>query len=132
MLRRAARHRRVRWVRGDALRLPLRDRGFDAAVCTEAFHWFPDPDAALREFHRVLVPGGRLLLALVNPPFELLGAVARAGSRLLGEPLRWPTRAELRTRVEAVGFRVDAQTRVLRFVAPLSFPTFVTSASRPD
>jgi ubiquinone/menaquinone biosynthesis C-methylase UbiE len=132
MLRRAARHRRLRCVQGDALRLPLRDQSFDALVCTEAFHWFPDPEAALGEFRRVLAPRGRLLLALVNPPFAVLGAAARAGSRLLGEPLRWPTRARLRAQVEAAGFRVEAQTRVLRLVAPLAFPTFLTAASRSD
>jgi ubiquinone/menaquinone biosynthesis C-methylase UbiE len=132
MLRRAARHRRLRCVQGDALRLPLRDGSFDAVVCTEAFHWFPDPDAALAEFRRVLERRGRLLLALVNPPFALLGAAARAGSRLLGEPLRWPTRAQLRARVEGAGFRVETQTRVLRLVAPLAFPTFLTAAIRSD
>src|SRR4051794_36812228 len=52
----------VDWLRGDALRLPFRDSRFEAIVSTEAFHWFPDPVAALREFHRVLSPGGRALV----------------------------------------------------------------------
>src|SRR4029453_6590009 len=71
MLRGALDHGRgSAWVQGDALRLPFRDARFDALVCTEAFHWFPDQPAALAECFRVLAPGGRLLVALVNPPLE--------------------------------------------------------------
>lgn len=69
MLQRAAgRGPSVRWVQGDALHLPFGDSTFDAAYSTEAFHWFLEPDVALRELHRVLCPGGALLVALVDPP----------------------------------------------------------------
>ena len=64
MLRRAARRREaLPWIRGDAGRLPFADGSFGAVVSTEAFHWFPDPDAALGEFARVLAPKGRVLPA---------------------------------------------------------------------
>ena len=42
----AARTRAVRWLQGDATRLPFTDSSFEAVVSTEAFHWFPDPNAA--------------------------------------------------------------------------------------
>jgi ubiquinone/menaquinone biosynthesis C-methylase UbiE len=131
MLRRArARRRRGAFVQGDAGRLPFGDGCFDAVVSTEAFHWFPAPDAALREFRRVLAPGGRLLLVFVNPPLELLSTLSRVGSRLLGEPLRWPTPARLRRQVERAGFRVDEQRRVFRLPLPLAFPAVLTRATR--
>ncbi|MEI7443726.1 MAG: class I SAM-dependent methyltransferase [Burkholderiales bacterium] len=44
---------------GSAEALPLADASVDALVCAQAFHWFDSP-AVLREFHRVLRPGGRL------------------------------------------------------------------------
>ena len=119
------------WVRGNALRLPFGDQHFDAVVSTEAFHWFPDPDRALRELFRVLVPKGRLMVAFVNPPAEWLSDASGLASRLLGEPARWPTRTHLRAQVEAAGFRVDSQRRVFRLPAPLLLPCVLTLASRP-
>jgi SAM-dependent methyltransferase len=49
-------------IAGDAEALPLRDGSYDAVVCNGAAHHLPDLAAALREIHRVLRPGGRLLL----------------------------------------------------------------------
>jgi len=131
MLRRAAsRSHAVRWVRGDAGRLPFGDGSFDAVTSTEAFHWFPDQDAALAECFRVLVPQGRLLLALVNTPAELMSDVMHAGSRLVGEPFYWPTVTQMRTRVEAAGFRVEQQRRIFRLPGFL-LPPVLTAAVRP-
>jgi sarcosine/dimethylglycine N-methyltransferase len=52
--------RRVRVVRGDAVRLPFRDGGFDACLSQEAFLHIDDKAGVLRETHRVLAAGGRL------------------------------------------------------------------------
>jgi ubiquinone/menaquinone biosynthesis C-methylase UbiE len=117
-------------VRGDAQRLPFGPASFDAVVSTEAFHWFPDPGAALAEIHRVLAPRGRLLVSLVNPPAEWLSRAARGVSRLVGEPLRWPTRPRMRHQVESAGFRVDAQRAVFRLPAPFLLPSVLTLATR--
>ncbi len=132
MLRRAAHNAPgLLLARGDALQLPFASGRFDAVVSTEAFHWFPDPDAALAEFHRVLAPHGRLLVALVNPRAEWLSGATRTLSRWLGEPLRWPTRDRLRARVEKAGFRVESQRAVFRLPAPWVFPCVLTAAERP-
>ncbi len=84
----------------------------------------------LAEFFRVLGPGGRLLLALVNTPTELVSEVMHAGSQLVGEPFYWPTTRQLRRRVEAAGFRVEAQRRVFR-VSGFLLPPVLTRAVRP-
>jgi ubiquinone/menaquinone biosynthesis C-methylase UbiE len=132
MLRQASRRAPdLPWVRGNALQLPFADRGFDAVVSTEAFHWFPDPEQALGELFRVLAPKGRLMIAFVNPPAEWLSAAAGLASRLFGEPARWPTRSRLRGQLRAAGFRVDAQRAVFRLPTPLLLPCVLTLASRP-
>jgi len=121
----AARTRAVRWLQGDATRLPFTDATFEAVLSTEAFHWFPDPDAALREFHRVLGPGGRLLVALVNVRVPTTSRLVHAGSKALGQPAHWPTRAEMAERVRDAGYTVERQKRILR-LGGLLIPTVLT------
>jgi SAM-dependent methyltransferase len=54
---------RVRVVDGTAERVPLDDGAATVAWAVASFHHWADPDAGLAELHRVLVPGGRLLIA---------------------------------------------------------------------
>jgi SAM-dependent methyltransferase len=49
-------------VLGDARSLASPDDSFDAAVSTQVLEYLDDVEAALRELHRVLRPGGRLVL----------------------------------------------------------------------
>jgi SAM-dependent methyltransferase len=64
---------------GAAERLPFPDRTFAAVVALGLFEYLPDPEAALAEIRRVLVPGGAALLAVPrrDSPFRRgLAAVA--------------------------------------------------------
>jgi ubiquinone/menaquinone biosynthesis C-methylase UbiE len=115
------------WVQGDAQRLPFADRAVDVVVSTEAYHWFPDHRAALAEIRRVLVPGGRFLVALVNPRLASTSRLVEAGSTLAGEPARWPTGKEMVDDLTAAGFAVASRRRVSR-VAGVLVPTVLTVA----
>lgn len=54
-------------VHGSAERLPFPDRSFTAVAMSIVFIFLPDPLAALRECHRVLVPGGRIAIYTTSP-----------------------------------------------------------------
>lgn len=115
----------VEWIQSDVTRLPIGDASVDAAVCTEAFHWFDQP-AALAELARVVRPDGLLLVAMINPRTAI-------GSRLLGEQARvlgagtWPSKPRMRSMVENAGFGVTKQHRVRR-LASIALPTVLTEA----
>ncbi len=49
-------------VQGDSERLPFAAGSFDFITCANSFHHYPNQDQAVAEMHRVLKPGGRLLL----------------------------------------------------------------------
>jgi ubiquinone/menaquinone biosynthesis C-methylase UbiE len=53
---------RLHLVQGDSERLPFGDDSFDAVTCTHSFHHYPHQERVLAEMHRVLRPGGRLLI----------------------------------------------------------------------
>lgn len=46
----------------DITAIPVADDSFDAVMCIEVFEHLPDPLAALREFSRIVRPGGYLIL----------------------------------------------------------------------
>ena len=105
-----ARSGEVRWLQGTAEELPLADGAVDGVVTTEAFQFFDQP-AALGEFHRVLEPGGHVVISVITPALSLPRAV------LERIPATWHTPAGMRRLVEDAGFEVVDQRR-LRFVGP--------------
>jgi SAM-dependent methyltransferase len=50
------------WINGTTI--PLPDSSVDSALCTEVLEHCPDPQALLQEVHRVLRPGGNLVLTV--------------------------------------------------------------------
>jgi ubiquinone/menaquinone biosynthesis C-methylase UbiE len=52
----------VLW-QGDVENLPFDDNTFDRVVSRYSAHHWPHPAAALREFHRVVKPGGQFILS---------------------------------------------------------------------
>ena len=100
------------FVAGDAENLPFAPASFDAVLCSNSFHHYPNPSAFFAGAQRVLRPGGRLILRdytsntfvvwLMNT-FEL--PLARAFGH--GD-VRIRTLPELRKLTEDAGLRILA------------------------
>jgi SAM-dependent methyltransferase len=75
---------------------PFPDRSFDAVVSQFGLMFFPDPVAGLREMMRVLVPGGRLAVAVWGslddtPAYAAeVELVERLAGKAAGDALRAP------------------------------------------
>ena len=104
-----ARSSRVQWLRGPAEQLPFDDGALDAVVTTSAFHFFDQP-AALREFHRVLAPGGLVAVAALSARQQLL----QAPSANRWKPQHNASPGEMRALFEGAGFAISDQHRIRR------------------
>ena len=98
---------------GDAASLPVEDASFDTVVCALSLCTIPDPRRAIAEMHRVLVPGGRLLLldhigSSWPPVYALQWLAERLTIRLAGEHF---TRRQLPL-VRAAGLEVVETSRL--------------------
>lgn len=111
MLRRAETRRRsyrgpLSLARMDAQKLTFPDASFDTVVTSCTMCSVPDPVQALRELHRVLRPGGRLLMfehvRSGNPIFGLVLDMMTLWTRLGGTDMNRDTLANVRT----AGFRI--------------------------
>lgn len=81
---------RLAFVRGDGERLSFLDGCFDAAVAGELLEHVAEPAAVLSELHRVLAPGGTLLISVPHglmPHHDHRRTFYRAGFRRLLAPL---------------------------------------------
>jgi ubiquinone/menaquinone biosynthesis C-methylase UbiE len=52
----------INYINGDVHFLPFTDQSFPTAICFESLPHFRDLTSALQELHRVLQPGGKLII----------------------------------------------------------------------
>ncbi|MFE3257176.1 class I SAM-dependent methyltransferase [Nocardia sp. NPDC059091] len=123
-----ARSAAVQWRQAAAEHLPFAAGELDAVVSTSAFHFFDHP-VALREFHRVLAPGGLVAIATMHPS----GPTSRPIQRLTRSP-RFPAHApsprETRKLLQDAGFEVVDQRKITRPLPSWLIPDIITVGRR--
>ena len=95
----------ITWKRGDLQKVPIDDASMDLVLLSQALHHADDPDAALHEAHRILRPGGRVLLLDLREHGEAW-VTSTLGDRWLGFDDK-----SLEKLITATGF-TDAVVRV--------------------
>jgi len=77
------------FAEADAAKIPFEGAGFQLITSTNALHYFPDINAALREFRRVVSPSGNLVITDWCRDFLWM--------KLLNRALPWTHHAHVRT-----------------------------------
>ena len=121
-----ARSTRVQWLRAPAEQLPFDDGALGAVVTTSAFHFFDQP-AALREFHRVLAPGGLVAVSALSARQQRLQSAAANRWK----PQHNPSPGEMRTLFEEAGFVISDQHRVGRPIWTQLIADLITVGTKP-
>ena len=104
-----------RVARASAAMLPFSAASFDIVTSFDVIYAFDDPTVtiALAEMHRVLVPGGHLVLNTAALP------ILRGNHSVLGGEVQRYTRAGLRRHLERAGFEVLRLTYTNAAILPL-------------
>jgi len=129
-------------IHGDMMALPFDDGEFDMVACQQGLQFAPDPDRAVAEFFRVLVPGGRMALSVWTELDKSPGqaAVFATLGELLGTDTSRPPAFSLPDQervldmVRVAGFvelRTGVETRVSTYPSAQTFvETMLAGASR--
>jgi ubiquinone/menaquinone biosynthesis C-methylase UbiE len=105
-------------LRGDSERLPLAAASFDVVTCCNSFHHYPHQAAAIREFRRVLRPGG-LLVVIDGFRDNVIGwVVFDVGVALVEKHVHHASWSELHAMIHDAGFS-QLRQRKLNVLAPL-------------
>ena len=131
------RYPELEFVFADAMKLPFKKSEFNAVTMSFGLRNVQDHKVALKEFHRVLMPGGRLVICEFSKVRGLLGRLYRwylrnvlpivarllsknpaAYSYLADSIEAWPDQDQLAKDIEAAGFeRVSYRNLTFGIVA---------------
>jgi SAM-dependent methyltransferase len=111
---------------GDILALPFPDASFDAVICSSVLYhqWVSDVEGAVREMHRVLRPGGALLINV--PAFPFLYS-AHDEAVMTARRFR---KGEIRKLLEKQNFKIRRLTYWTTFLFPLAIAARTLGGSK--
>lgn len=123
---------RIEWHEASAEAMPFPDAEFDAVLCQLSLQFVPDRQQAVSEMHRVLKPGGRLVITVPGPAGPLFERLADAMGKHIAPQAAGFVRAvfsiddetELESLLAKAGFRdvnAEAEMRELPLPEPKAF-----------
>lgn len=110
--------RKVHAVVADSERLPFADQSFDIVTCCNSFHHYPHQPEVIRGFHRVLRPGGLLLLVDGFRDNVIGWVVFDVGVATVEKDVHHAPWSEVHSMISAAGFTTLRQRKV-NVLAPL-------------
>ena len=87
----------IDWLEADACDSGLEAATIDAVISQHGYHYFPDKPGALREFLRVLRPGGRMALSIWDGHSPYTRAVCSAVERHISPEIARKQRSQRET-----------------------------------
>lgn len=113
--------RDIAWVQADGARLPFRPVIFDAVVSVTVLCFSEQPHALLSEAHRVLRPGGRIVLGELGrySPWAVIRRLKGLLSKTVYRTAHFFTPSELADLLTGTGFR-DVSIRTAVFYPPVN------------
>jgi len=134
----------IEWTQGDAGALPFDDAAFDMVFCQQGLQFFPDKLGAIKEMHRVVVPGGKLVLGVWRSVEHQPGGRAMADAlerhvsaeagAMRRSPFSFGDADVLKGMVADAGFQdvvVEPTAKIVRFPSAEAFTKRYISARTP-
>lgn len=87
----------IEWLEGDASNSGLSSETIDVVMSQHGYHYFSDKSGALKEFRRLLVPGGRVALSIWEGHSPYTEAVCTAVERHLSPEIAHKQRSQRQT-----------------------------------
>lgn len=112
-------------VVGSILEIPFPDNTFDFVVSSEVIEHTPDPYKALHEIHRVLKPGGKMVLSTPNKFwFWTLYIANKFNLRPYQGLENWSGYFQLKNETKKAGFTIEKMVgvHIIPFVHPATYP----------
>lgn len=94
----------VKISKNNVAKLPVKSGSFDMALCFNSFPHFYPKEKTLKEFHRVLKAGGKLVIAHTTGAFYINKLHSKYGFDMRKHYL--PLKKEMKELLEKAGFRI--------------------------
>lgn len=124
----------IEWREADASALPFADQTFDAVLCQLGLQFFAERSTAMLEMHRVLRPGGRVVVMVWRgieraKGFDVLATalerhIGPEAATIMRAPFSLGDAEQLTSLIAAAGFEhldLRAETGVVRFASVARF-----------